>query len=164
MHRTSLPRPILALLLLCALWGTSCKDYATNKLQRQMKPFAKQYLAEDQVKDYSNLIIKCVDTVTEVGYAQLTLELLGNMEAANSESGYSPEVQNLMLKDIHDIQQVLEALLSEGILDSKGVLLYMVTASYLTPEQREREFIFFVNADKKSLHTLDPFGDNLVLQ
>jgi hypothetical protein len=164
MHRTSLPRPILALLLLCALWGTSCKDYATNKLQRQMKPFAKQYLAEDQVKDYSDLTIKCVDTVTEVGYAQLTLELLGNMEAANSESGYSPEVQNLMLKDIHDIQQVLEALLSEGILDSKGVLLYMVTASYLTPEQREREFIFFVNADKKSLHTLDPFGDNLVLQ
>lgn len=164
MARHPLPRPILALLLLCALWGTSCKDYATNKLQRQMKPFAKQYLAEDQVKEYSNLTIKCVDTVTEVGYAQLTLELLGNMEAANAESGYSPEVQNLMLKDIHDIQQYLEAALSEGVLNSKDALLYMVTGSYLTPAKQEQEFIFFVNADKKGLHTLDPFGDNLVLQ
>ena len=164
MHRHSLPRPILALLLLSAMFAFSCKDSATHKLQRQMTPLAKQYLAEDQVKDYSDLTIKCVDTVTEVGYAQLTLEVLGNMEAANAESGYSPEVQDLMLKDIHDIQQCLEEALSEGILDSKGVLLYMVTGKYLTKDKREQEFVFLVNADKKSLHTLDPFGDNLVLQ
>ena len=163
MARHNLTHPILTLLLLCALVCTSCKDHATNKLQRQMKPLAKQYLAEDQVRGYSDLTIKCVDTLTEVGYAQLNLELLGNMEAANAESGYSPEVQNLMLKDIHDIQQYLEEALAEGILDSKDALLYMVTGNYLTPKQQEQEFIFFVNSDKKSLHTLDPFGDNLVI-
>jgi len=135
-----------------------------------MKPLAEKYLAEEQVKDYTDLKITCVDTITEVGYAQLTVELLGNMEAAseeqyaNQEGDHSPEVQYLMLQDIYKTKEALEEALTSGGLSSKGVLLYMVTGTYLTPNKEQKEVVFLVNADKKSLHTLDPFGDNLVLQ
>ena len=131
---------------------------------------AKAYLQEENIQDYKELTIECVDTITEIGYAQLTLELLHNMEAdaeeqyANQEGEHSTEVQYLLLKDIYHAEEDLEALLDGESLSSKKILLYMVTASYLTNGKQKQEFIFLVNSDKKSLHTLDPFGDNLLLQ
>lgn len=169
-HKIRISTTVAALLLGALVFCSACKDTEVNKLQRKMKPLAKAYLQEENIKDYKELTIECVDTITEVGYAQLTLEMLQGMAAeaeeqyANQEGDHSTEVQYLLLKDIYRTQEDLEALLDGGSLSSKKILLYMVTSSYTTGGKQRQKFIFLVNSDKKSLYTLDPFGDNLLLQ
>ena len=52
-------------------------------------------------------------------------------------------------------------LMESGDLKSDGILLFMVTGAYYHGGQAE-ELMFLVQPDKKTLHTLDPFGDNLL--
>lgn len=169
-HKIRLSATIAGLLLGALVFCNACKDTEVYKLQRKMKPLAKAYLQEENIKDYKELTIECVDTITEVGYAQLTLEMLRGMAAeaeeqyANQEGDHSTEVQYLLLKDIYHAQEDVESLLDGGALSNKKILLYMVTSSYTTGDKQKHEFIFLVNPDKKSLYTLDPFGDNLLFQ
>ena len=52
-------------------------------------------------------------------------------------------------------------LIDYGDLLTEGVTLFMVTGNF-QKDGVKQEFMFLVNPDKKSLHTLDPFGDNLL--
>ena len=69
-----------SILIVCSFSG--CKNHAANKLKRQMKPFAKSYLKTERIVGYDSLTIDCVDTITEMGYARLNVELLTQMEAS----------------------------------------------------------------------------------
>ena len=51
--------------------------------------------------------------------------------------------------------------MDNGDLKTEGVLLYMVSGTF-QKEGKEQDLMFLVNADKKTLHELDPFGDNLL--
>ena len=103
-HKIRLSATIAGLLLGALVFCNACKDTEVYKLQRKMKPLAKVYLQEENIKDYKELTIECVDTITEVGYAQLTLEMLQGMAAeaeeqyANQEGDHSTEVQYLLLR------------------------------------------------------------------
>lgn len=129
---------------------------------------AKVYLEKEEVKDYKNLTIKCVDTITEYSYAKLTSELLGDMEGMyeqmywdESEDTAKREVIGLYLNEIRRTRADFEDLMDNGDLKTEGVLLYMVSGTF-QKEGKEQDLMFLVNADKKTLHELDPFGDNLL--
>lgn len=168
--RFRLKAPITALLMASLFLLCACKNDSQGKLRRDMKPLAKQYLQEENITGYKNLTIECVDTVTEIGYAQMMLDMLSGMEYAyeNDYHHVTDEKESdalyHMLLDIERITSECEELLKSGSLSSEKTLLYLVTSSYQTSDNKKEKIFFTVTSDKKSLHTVDPFGDNLLLQ
>lgn len=161
-------RTLFSILVFTLILFTGCQKMEQNKLNRQMKKMAKVYLEQEEVKDYQNLTIKCIDTITEYGYAKLTSELLGNMEELYAqmywdESGDTAkrEVIGLYLNEIRRTRADFEDLIDNGDLQTEGVLLFMVTGSF-QKDGHDQDMMFLVNADKKSLHELDPFSNNLL--
>ncbi len=161
---------IIIMALIAAISFAGCKDYAVNKLKRQMKPFAKSYLKTERVVGYDSLTIDCVDTLTEMSYANLNIQLLGEMEAAyqaqydqaaQEGKGQTLEYLSLYLNEIGKTRADFEDLMESGSLKSDGILLFMVSGHYVKDNERV-PFIFLVTPDKRKLHTLDPFGDNLL--
>lgn len=155
---------VLATVLLFA----GCQKMAQNKLTRQMKKMAKVYLQQEQITDYKGLTVSSVDTLTEYGYAKLTSELLGDMANAYEQMYWDDaddtarrEVIGLYLKEIQRTKADLDDLIDDGDLLTEGILLFMVSGDY-QKDGKKQDFMFLVNPDKKSLHTLDPFGDNLL--
>ncbi len=71
------------------------------------------------------------------------------------------EVISLYLNEIKRTKADMDDLIDNGDLLTEGVTLFMVTGN-LEKDGNKQEFMFLVNPDKKSLHTLDPFGDNLL--
>lgn len=149
---------------------SGCKDHSINKFKRQMKPLAKEYLANDKITDYDSLQIECIDTLSELGYAKLCSELLGNMENAYEmqlQQAYATNDERadyleMYVREVTRSLEDFEDLMSSGELKREGVLLYMVTGSYVNNQKTKEDFMFLVNPDKKTLHLLDPFGDNLL--
>ena len=161
-------RPLFPILVLTLILFTGCQKMEQNKLNRQMKKMAKVYLEKEEVKDYKDLTITCVDTITEFSYAKLTAELLGDMEGMyeqmywdESEDSAKREVVGLYLNEIRRTKADFEDLIDNGDLQTEGVLLFMVTGSFQLDGQKQ-DMMFLVNSDKKSLHELDPFSNNLL--
>jgi NACalpha-BTF3-like transcription factor len=159
---------LISIIALSLILFTGCQKMEQNKLNRQMKKMAKAYLEKEEVKDYKDLTITCVDTITEFSYAKLTSELLGNMEVMyeqmywdESEDSSKREVIGLYLNEIRRTKADFEDLMDNGDLQTEGILLYMVTGSFQLDGQKQ-DMMFLVNPDKKSLHELDPFSDNLL--
>jgi hypothetical protein len=145
-----------------------CQKMAQNKLNRQMKKMAKVYLQQEEITSYKDLTIKCVDTLTEYGYAKLNSELLADMAEAyermywdDSDDSVRHEAIGLYLREIQRTKADFDDLIDNGDLLTEGVVLFMVTGNYLKDNENQ-DFMFLVNPDKKSLHSLDPFGDNLL--
>jgi len=155
------------LLLLAVISLTGCQKMRQNKLERQMGKLAKTYLQQDEIKDYKNLEITSIDTLTEYGYAKLNSELLGNMAEAYEQMFWEEsdsnkrEVIGLSMRETQRTKQEMDELIENGDLLTQGVLLFMVTGNYSKGGENQ-EFMFLVNPDKKSLHYLDPFGNNLL--
>ncbi len=154
--------------LSAVLLFTGCQKMEQNKLNRQMKKMAKVYLQQEEITGYKDLTITSVDTLTEYGYAKLNSELLGDMANAyeqmywdGSDDSARHEAIGLYLREIQRTRADFDELIDDGDLLTEGVLLYMVTGNY-QKDGKKQEFMFLVNPDKKSLHTLDPFGDNLL--
>lgn len=159
----------ILLLLATALLLASCQNMQQKKLNRQMKKMAKIYLQQEEIKDYKDLTITSVDTLTEFSYAKLNSELLGNMADAyeqmywDEEDSAKREVIGLSFRETKRTQRDMDDLIDNGDLLTQGVLLFMVTGNY-KKDNENQEFMFLVNPDKKSLHYLDPFGNNLLYQ
>ena len=161
-----LPKTFLVIASILLFAG--CQKMELNKLNRQMKKMAKTYLQQEQITDYQKLAITSVDTLTEYGYAKLTSELLENMEGVyeqmywdDSDDTARRKVIGLYLNEIQRTKADMEDLIDNGDLLTEGVTLFMVTGNF-QKEGEKQEFMFLVNPDKKSLHMLDPFGDNLL--
>ncbi|MBQ1779859.1 MAG: hypothetical protein II001_00310 [Bacteroidales bacterium] len=161
-------RTLISILALVLVFFTGCQKMEQKKLNRQMKKMAKVYLEQEEVKNYKDLAITCVDTITEFSYAKLTSELLGNMEVMyeqmywdESEDSTKREVIGLYLNEIRRTKADFEDLIDNGDLQTEGILLYMVTGTFQLDGQKQ-DMMFLVNPDKKSLHELDPFGNNLL--
>ncbi|MBR3558714.1 MAG: hypothetical protein IKN78_07575 [Bacteroidales bacterium] len=159
----------ILILLVTALLLAGCQNMQQKKLNRQMKKMAKIYLQQEEIKDYKDLTITSVDTLTEFSYAKLNSELLGNMADAyeqmywDEEDSAKREVIGLSFRETKRTQRDMDDLIDNGDLLTQGVLLFMVTGNY-KKDNENQEFMFLVNPDKKSLHYLDPFGNNLLYQ
>lgn len=157
-----------SILIACSFCG--CKNYATKKLKREMKPFAISYLKTERVVDYDSLTIDRVDTITEMGYAQYSIYYLGQLEADYSAQyeealiegrSQKAEVLRLYLNEIGRTIDDFKDLMESGELKEDGILLYMVVGHYW--KDNERVWVnFFVTADKRKIYTLDLFNDNLL--
>ncbi|MBO7647219.1 MAG: hypothetical protein J6S56_03890 [Bacteroidales bacterium] len=152
------------------LFFASCHRTPEERLQRAMMPLAKAYLDTCKVS-YDSVRVDCVDTITELSYANLNIELLTNMEA-NYEMQYEEALVEdtakakylrLYLGDIRRTIDDFQDLMETGDLKNTGGLLYMVTGVLSKGEEKEN-FMFLVRPDKKTLHTLDPFGNNLLYE
>lgn len=156
----------LSLTLLVLFSGCAHREEA--KLKRQMKTLAKEYLEKSQISDYDSLSIECIDTLTELSYAKLTSELLTNMseayqmQLAETDDIATANELNANLNEIISTENEFEDLMDNGDLKTTGILLYMVTGTFIDQNKDKQEFMFLVNPDKKTLHILDPFGDNLL--
>lgn len=164
------PKHIIVVLLAAVLCLSGCQKMQQNRLNRQMKRVAKTYLKQEEIKDYQKLTIAIVDTLTEFGYAKLNLELLDDMElyyremyCDASDDTTRREVIGLYLNEIIRTEADFEDLIDNGDLQTTGVVLFMVTGTYQKDGQ-DQQFMFLVNPDKKTLHNLDPFGDNLLYE
>ena len=160
----------IIILLTAAICLAGCQKMEQNKLNRQMKKMAKVYLEQEEITGYKDLTITSVDTLTEYGYAKLNSELLGDMAEAyeqmywdGSDDSARHEAIGLYLREIQRTRADFDELIDDGDLLTEGVLLFMVTGNY-QKDGKKQEFMFLVNPDKKSLHTLDPFGDNLLYE
>lgn len=158
----------ILILLTAVICLAGCQKMEQNKLNRQMKKMAKVYLEQEEITGYKDLTITSVDTLTEYGYAKLNSELLGDMAEAyeqmywdGSDDSARHEAIGLYLREIQRTRADFDELIDDGDLLTEGVLLFMVTGNY-QKDGKKQEFMFLVNPDKKSLHTLDPFGDNLL--
>lgn len=165
-------RRIVIFLLALGMIGclSSCQKIASSQLKRQMKSVAKTHLEADHITEYSNLTIDCIDTVTEFAYAALTTELLTNMaafyeqdyeQAALSDNDSKAHAIELELNEINRIIDQLNDMMINGDFDSKGLFKYMVTGNY-QKDGKTNEFMFLVDTDKKTLHTIDPFTNNVL--
>lgn len=159
---------VFCLLLSTTVLFSGCSNREVNKLKRQMKTLAKEYLKDNDISQYDSLNIECVDTLTELGYAKLTSELLTNMEEAYqmqlgqaTDEATATEL-NVNINEISSVESEFEDLIENGDLKASGVLLYMVTGTFVDKNKDKQEFMFLVNPDKKTLHVLDPFGNNLI--
>ena len=160
----------ILILLTAVICLAGCQKMEQNKLNRQMKKMAKVYLEQEEITGYKDLTITSVDTLTEYGYAKLNSELLGDMAEAyeqmywdGSDDSARHEAIGLYLREIQRTRADFDELIDDGDLLTEGVLLFMVTGNY-QKDGKKQEFMFLVNPDKKSLHTLDPFGDNLLYE
>lgn len=163
----------IASMFLIASSFPGCRNYAQKKLNRQMEPLAKKYLQEENITHYDWLRINQVDTITELGYAKLMYELLENMEQSyqkqyddavlQEKEGQHLDILDLYLREISRTKIDFFDLMANDDLKTNGLLLFMVTGSYQTDGQTDT-VLFFVNPDKRTLHTLDPFGNNLLYQ
>lgn len=137
---------------------------------KAMKPMAEAYLDTCQVT-YDSVRVDCVDTINEYNYANLNIELLRNMEQnyqmqyedALEEDTVKASYLRLYLGDIRHAIQDFQELMESGDLDSQKVLLYMVSGTVCRGQEKD-PFMFFVYPDKMTLHTLDPFGNNLLYE
>ena len=158
----------IILLFAAAVCLGGCQKMQQNRLNHQMKRMAKTYLQQEEISGYKHLMVTSVDTLTEFGYAKLTSELLGNMETAygqmymdDSDDTNRREVIGLYLRETHRIKTDMDELIDNGDLQTEGILLFMVTGKY-TKNDEEKEFMFLAKPDRKTMHTLDPFGNNLL--
>ena len=159
---------VFCLLLSTTVLFSGCSNREVNKLKRQMKTLAKEYLKDNDIAQYDSLNIECVDTLTELGYAKLTSELLANMEEAYEMQMAQPADDatinelNANLNEISSVESEFEELIDNAELKTSGILLFMVTGTFVDKNKDKQEFMFLVNPDKKTLHVLDPFGNNLL--
>ncbi len=159
---------VFCLLLSTTVLFSGCSNREVNKLKRQMKTLAKEYLKDNDISQYDSLNIECVDTLTELGYAKLTSELLANMEEAYEMQMAQPADDatinelNANLNEISSVESEFEELIDNAELKTSGILLFMVTGTFVDKNKDKQEFMFLVNPDKKTLHVLDPFGNNLL--
>lgn len=161
--------PILLAASIMLLAGCHKKS-EEQKLRDTMTECAAEYLKNDGITAYDSLRVECVDTVTEMGYAKLNSELLAQMadaymvlyeEAVNDDDISKVDAITRYLNEINRTKNDFDELMESGDLKGDGILLFMVTGSYYHGGQAE-PLMFLVHPDKKTLYTLDPFGDNLL--
>lgn len=160
--------PILLVALVICFGGCKKKS-EVDRLKDTLFPLAKEYLKAEKIEHYDSLKIDCIDTLTELSYANLNIFSLEQM--ANSyEEIYNDAVVNnsnnvesihLQLNEVNRVKADFEELIENGDLKTEGVLLFFVSGTYYVQGQAE-PFSYFVYPDKKTLYTMDPFGDNLL--
>jgi hypothetical protein len=160
---------IVAVVSAMALIATSCHhDPAkeqTNKLKELSLTFAKERLK----LEVDSVQIAKIDTLTQLGYAKLILEMLENMDeqyqldyykallAQNGE--LSTEMESNLLQ-AREMKQEFIAIVDNATVDNKKVFLYMYQANYWR-NGGIFEAILFATPNYK-FHELDPFANNLL--
>lgn len=158
----------LFVLVVLVLLAVSCREKRTESqiLHEKVQNTAKLYLQDLPV---DSITIQHMDTLTELGYAKIMLEMLENMKeeynilykqaVANQDERTMNEIEHFQEEIRNEIEFFFVKMNSEDI-DDRQLILYMVSAAYFE-NGNSTPFLFFTSPEG-NLHELDPFDDNLL--
>lgn len=162
---------IIILTFMAALLMTGCHKKTEQELLREnLQPSTEKYVKEElQISNPDSVVINRIDTVTEMGYTKLVLEMLENLEfqyklmydeatLANDDSKI--KYLEIYLRQISTESDYFRKIEDTESANNQNILLYMISGSYYQ-EGKGEYFICFAKPDY-SLHVLDPFADNLI--
>lgn len=155
--------------LLIILLG--CRQKSGQDVFREnIKKCAETYVIQELgISDADSVVVTHLDTLTQMSYAKLMLEMLENLEfqykqlydeATLADDDARIESLSRSLRQISVQTDDFRAIESSESADNQKLLLYWISARYYRNRQQE-DFICFANPDF-TLHILDPFADNLL--
>ncbi len=155
-----------AVLCLCSCHQKTPQEVLNENLQHCASTYVQQELG---INDADSIVVNRTDTITEMGYAKLVLEMLENLEyqykMMYDEATVNNDEQKLQYLEIY-LNQIstqvdyFRAVEESETADNQQLLLYLISGSYYQKGEKE-DFICFANPDF-TLHILDPFADNLL--
>lgn len=159
--------------LLCAMAFFLCgcqKKAPMDVFQENIHRCAETYvLNELNVSDADSVVVNRLDTLTQMSYAKLMLEMLENLEfqykqlydeATLADDDKRIESISRSLRQITTQTDYFRAIEDSESADNQVLLLYWISAS-LYQQGEKTDFMCFATPDF-SLHVLDPFADNLM--
>ena len=141
-------------------------DVFQQKIQHCAETYVKTEL---NVSDADSVVVTRIDTLTQMSYAKLMLEMLENLEfqykqlydeATLADNDAKIESLSRSLRQISVQTDYFRSIEDSESADNQTLLLYWISASYYQNGQQE-DFMCFATPDY-NLHILDPFADNLM--
>ena len=161
----------LGLIIVLAVLLCGCKQKGErNVFQENIHRCAETYvLNELNVSDADSVVVNRLDTLTQMSYAKLMLEMLENLEfqykqlydeATLADDDKRIESISRSLRQITTQTDYFRAIEDSDSADNHDLLLYWISASYYQNGEKT-DFMCFATPDF-NLHILDPFADNLM--
>ncbi|MDR1112462.1 MAG: hypothetical protein LBL18_01705 [Bacteroidales bacterium] len=158
--------PVMAAIVLIAI---SCHR---NPAQEQIKKLKELSLAfaKDSLKlEADSVQIVKIDTLTQLGYAKITLEMLENLDeqyqlnyhkALLAQNDVLITEMETYLQQVRELKQNFISIVDNATVDDKKAFLYMYQANFWR-SGGIFEAILFAMPNYK-FHDLDPFSNNLL--
>lgn len=161
----------LGLIIVLAVLLCGCKQKGERDVfQENIHRCAETYvLNELNVSDADSVVVNRLDTLTQMSYAKLMLEMLENLEfqykqlydeATSADDEKRIESISRSLRQITTQTDYFRAIEDSDSADNHDLLLYWISASYYQNGEKT-DFMCFATPDF-NLHILDPFADNLM--
>ncbi len=161
----------LGLIIVLAVLLCGCKQKGEyDVFQENIHRCAVTYvLNELNVSDADSVVVNRLDTLTQMSYAKLMLEMLENLEfqykqlydeATLADDDKRIESISRSLRQITTQTDYFRAIEDSDSADNHDLLLYWISASYYQNGEKT-DFMCFATPDF-NLHILDPFADNLM--
>ena len=141
-----------------------------NVFQQKIQHCAEAYvLTELNVDKADSVVVTRVDTLTQMSYAKLMLEMLENLEfqykqlydeSTLADDDTRIESLNRSLRQISNQTDYFRNIEDSESADNQKLLLYWISASYYH-DGKKTDFMCFATPEF-NLHVLDPFADNLM--
>ncbi len=152
--------------LLCGCKQKGERDVFQENIHRCAETYV---LNELNVSDADSVVVNRLDTLTQMSYAKLMLEMLENLEfqykqlydeATLADDDKRIESISRSLRQITTQTDYFRAIEDSDSADNHVLLLYWISASYYQNGEKT-DFMCFATPDF-NLHILDPFADNLM--
>lgn len=148
-----------------------CHRNAEQKaFQQKIQHCAEAYVqTELNVDNADSVVVTRVDTLSQMSYAKLMLEMLENLEfqykqlydeATLADDDTRIESLNRSLRQISTQTDYFRNIEDSESADNQKLLLYWISASYYQNGEKT-DFMCFATPEF-NLHVLDPFADNLM--
>ena len=157
---------ICLIVLICGCHKKGEQDVFQQKMHQCAETYVKTEL---NVSDADSVVVTRIDTLTQMSYAKLMLEMLENLEfqykqlydeATLADDDAKIASLDRSLRQISVQTDYFRAIEDGESADNQQLLLYWISASYYKNGQQE-DFMCFATPDF-NLHILDPFADNLM--
>ena len=157
---------ICLIVLLCGCRQKTEVDVFQQKIHQCAETYVNTEL---NVNDADSVVVTRIDTLTQMSYAKLMLEMLENLEfqykqlydeATLADENAKIESLDRSLRQISVQTDYFRTIEDSESTDNQQLILYWISASYYKNGQQE-DFMCFATPDF-SLHILDPFADNLM--
>ena len=150
---------------------SGCRQKAeVDVFQQKIHQCAETYVkTELNVSDADSVVVTRIDTLTQMSYAKLMLEMLENLEfqykqlydeATLADENAKIDSLDRSLRQISVQPDYFRTIEDSESADNQQLLLYWISASYFKNDQ-QKDFMCFATPDF-TLHRLDPFADNLM--
>ena len=161
----------LRLIIVVALLLVGChKKTERDVFQENIRKCAETYVQNElNVSNADSVVVNRLDTLTQMSYAKLMLEMLENLEfqykqlydeATLADDDARIESLSRSLRQITTQTDYFRSIEDSESADNQALLLYWISASYYQNGEKT-DFMCFATPDF-NLHILDPFADNLM--